>query len=73
MNAGDAADQVLRQLDKMIRNSERASRDFRLNKVIHSVIESLLFVIEDQNIRTSSCEIYIFRSCSQNFLLSFSG
>lgn len=32
MNAGDAADQVLRQLDKMIRNSERASRDFRLNK-----------------------------------------
>lgn len=32
MNAGDAADQVLRQLDKMIRNNERASRDSRLNK-----------------------------------------
>lgn len=71
MNAGDAADQVLRQLDKMIRNNERASRDSRLNKVIHSVIESVLFVIEDQSIRTSSCEIYIFRSCSQNFLLLF--
>ncbi|CAN4092268.1 unnamed protein product [Withania somnifera] len=32
MNAGDAADQVLRQLDKMMRNNERGSRDFRLNK-----------------------------------------
>ncbi|WMV27203.1 hypothetical protein MTR67_020588 [Solanum verrucosum] len=32
MNAGDAADQVLRQLDKMIRNNERASRDSKLNK-----------------------------------------
>ncbi|KAM3305159.1 symplekin [Capsicum chacoense] len=32
MNAGDAADQVLRQLDKMMRNNERASRDSRLNK-----------------------------------------
>ncbi|CAN4122440.1 unnamed protein product [Withania somnifera] len=32
MNAGDAADQALRQLDKMMRNSERVSRDSRLNK-----------------------------------------
>ncbi|XP_055835748.1 uncharacterized protein LOC129904233 [Solanum dulcamara] len=32
MSAGDAADQVLRQLDKMIRNNERVSRDSRLNK-----------------------------------------
>nr|XP_043635426.1 symplekin isoform X1 [Erigeron canadensis] len=32
MNAGDAADQVLRQVDKMIRNSERAYRDARANK-----------------------------------------
>lgn len=34
MNAGDAADQVLRQLDKMMRNNERASREARMNKVI---------------------------------------
>ncbi|XP_024930588.3 uncharacterized protein LOC107421396 isoform X3 [Ziziphus jujuba] len=32
MNAGDAADQVIRQVDKMIKNSERASRDARLGK-----------------------------------------
>ncbi|KVH98820.1 hypothetical protein Ccrd_022950, partial [Cynara cardunculus var. scolymus] len=32
MNAGDAADQVMRQVDKMLRNSERASRDARANK-----------------------------------------
>nr|GME14814.1 Symplekin like [Ipomoea batatas]GME21007.1 Symplekin like [Ipomoea batatas] len=32
MNAGDAADQVLRQLDKMMRNNERASREARMNK-----------------------------------------
>ncbi|KAJ8772263.1 hypothetical protein K2173_027440 [Erythroxylum novogranatense] len=29
MNAGDAADQVIRQVDKLIRNNERASRDAR--------------------------------------------
>jgi symplekin len=34
MNAGDAADQVIRQVDKIIKNSERASRDARLGKVI---------------------------------------
>lgn len=34
MNAGDAAEQVMRQVDKMIRNSERASRDARASKVI---------------------------------------
>ena len=34
MNAGDAADQVIRQVDKMIKNTERASRDARLVKVI---------------------------------------
>lgn len=33
MNAGDAVDQVLRQVDKLIRNAERASRDARLMKV----------------------------------------
>ncbi|CAA2983276.1 symplekin isoform X1 [Olea europaea subsp. europaea] len=32
MNAGDAADQVIRQVDKIMRNSERASRDSRLSK-----------------------------------------
>ncbi|XP_052203340.1 uncharacterized protein LOC127808772 isoform X2 [Diospyros lotus] len=32
MNAGDAADQVIRQVDKMIKNSERASRDARLSR-----------------------------------------
>lgn len=33
MNAGDAADQVIRQVDKMIKNTERALRDAR-GKVI---------------------------------------
>ncbi|PON68287.1 Symplekin/Pta [Parasponia andersonii] len=32
MNAGDAADQVIRQVDKMIKNAERALRDARLGK-----------------------------------------
>ncbi|GLT60543.1 hypothetical protein SLA2020_333050 [Shorea laevis] len=32
MNAGDAAEQVIRQVDKMIKNSERASRDTRLSR-----------------------------------------
>ncbi|XP_043713229.1 uncharacterized protein LOC122661788 [Telopea speciosissima] len=32
MNAGDAADQVIRQGDKMIKNTERASRDARFGK-----------------------------------------
>ncbi|PWA43619.1 Symplekin [Artemisia annua] len=32
MNAGDAADQVMRQVDKMIRNGERAARDARASK-----------------------------------------
>ncbi|KAJ9560327.1 hypothetical protein OSB04_005487 [Centaurea solstitialis] len=32
MNAGDAADQVMRQVDKMLRNSERAARDARAIK-----------------------------------------
>ncbi|XP_059634492.1 uncharacterized protein LOC132276874 isoform X2 [Cornus florida] len=32
MNAGDAADQVIRQVDKMMKNNERASRDARLSK-----------------------------------------
>lgn len=34
MSAGDAADQVIRQVDKMIKNAERALRDARLGKVI---------------------------------------
>ncbi|KAG7942391.1 hypothetical protein I3843_16G099700 [Carya illinoinensis] len=33
MNAGDAADQVIRQVDKIMKNTERASRDVRLGKV----------------------------------------
>ncbi|KAJ8748049.1 hypothetical protein K2173_012872 [Erythroxylum novogranatense] len=32
MNAGDAADQVIRQVDKLIRNNERASRDARYGR-----------------------------------------
>ncbi|XP_042009715.1 uncharacterized protein LOC121758371 isoform X2 [Salvia splendens] len=32
MNAGDAADQVIRQIDKITRNNERASRDLQVNK-----------------------------------------
>ncbi|XP_057503929.1 uncharacterized protein LOC130787563 isoform X1 [Actinidia eriantha] len=32
MNAGDAADQVIRQVDKMMKNNERAARDVRLTK-----------------------------------------
>lgn len=38
MNAGDAADQVIRQVDKMIKNTERASRDARLVKVISELV-----------------------------------
>lgn len=34
MNAGDAADQVIRQVDKIMKNTERASRDVRLGKVV---------------------------------------
>lgn len=33
MNAGDAADQVVRQVEKMMRSNERASREVRLSKV----------------------------------------
>ncbi|XP_038717736.1 uncharacterized protein LOC120010897 isoform X1 [Tripterygium wilfordii] len=32
MNAGDAADQVIRQVDKMMKNSERVSRETRLGR-----------------------------------------
>ncbi|XP_058080830.1 uncharacterized protein LOC131228998 isoform X2 [Magnolia sinica] len=32
MNAGDAADQVIRQVDKMLKNTERAVRDSRFTK-----------------------------------------
>ncbi|KAL6012750.1 hypothetical protein ACLOJK_003239 [Asimina triloba] len=32
MNAGDAADQVMRQIDKKLKNSERMSRDSRFTK-----------------------------------------
>ncbi|PIA51845.1 hypothetical protein AQUCO_01000020v1 [Aquilegia coerulea] len=32
MNAGDAADQVIRKVDKMVKNCERASRDCRYGK-----------------------------------------
>lgn len=33
MNAGDAAEQVIRQVEKLARNAERASRDARFLKV----------------------------------------
>ncbi|KAF8024715.1 hypothetical protein BT93_F1786 [Corymbia citriodora subsp. variegata] len=36
MNAGDAAEQVIRQVEKLARNAERASRDTRLAKEDHS-------------------------------------
>lgn len=36
MNAGDAADQVLRQVDKIMRNNERSSREARVAKVLIS-------------------------------------
>ncbi|KAI3987574.1 hypothetical protein MKX01_021486 [Papaver californicum] len=32
MNVGDAADQVIRKVDKIIKNTERASRDVQFNK-----------------------------------------
>jgi hypothetical protein len=32
MNAGDAADQVIRQVDKMIKSADRFTRDARVNK-----------------------------------------
>ncbi|XP_011074295.1 symplekin isoform X1 [Sesamum indicum] len=32
MNAGDAADQVIRQMDKIMKNNERASRDLQVSK-----------------------------------------
>ncbi|KAL2489096.1 Symplekin [Forsythia ovata] len=32
MNAGDAADQVIRQVDKLMRSNERTTRDVRLSK-----------------------------------------
>ncbi|KAJ1391969.1 Symplekin/Pta1, N-terminal, partial [Sesbania bispinosa] len=32
MNAGDAADQVIRQVDKMIKNGDRSTRDARISK-----------------------------------------
>ncbi|KAF6157886.1 hypothetical protein GIB67_015202 [Kingdonia uniflora] len=43
MNAGDAADQVIRKVDKLLKNADRASRDVRLNKVVSfSFIEMML-------------------------------
>lgn len=35
INAGDTADQVVRQVDKMIRNSERA-RENRVDRVVNT-------------------------------------
>lgn len=43
MNAGDAADQVIRQVEKMIKNHERASRDFRFGKVKYHVFHQERF------------------------------
>ncbi|KAJ4963395.1 hypothetical protein NE237_023334 [Protea cynaroides] len=45
MNAGDAAEQVIRQVDKMIKNTERASRDAQFGKDDQS--SSLLLVSGD--------------------------
>jgi len=38
MNAGDAADQVLRQVDKMIKNGDRPTRDARVSKVCSDLL-----------------------------------
>lgn len=43
MNAGEAGDQVIRQVDKMLKNNERASRDARLGKVFRHLLQ-LYFV-----------------------------
>lgn len=43
MNAGDAADQVIRQIDKIMRNNERASRDLQVNKVYMNLEEEIYF------------------------------
>ena len=45
MNAGDAADQVIRQVDKMMKNNERASRDARLGRVSTLWKRSLSIII----------------------------
>lgn len=42
MNAGEAADQVIRKVDKMLKNGDRALRDVRVSKVI---LSKLLFFI----------------------------
>lgn len=42
MNAGDAADQIMRQVDKMLKINERASRDARFIKVICHSMNNLL-------------------------------
>lgn len=41
MNAGEAGDQVIRQVDKMLKNNERASRDARLGKVFAPSLTTL--------------------------------
>lgn len=38
MNAGDAADQVIRQVDKMIKNGDRSTRDARISKVCSDLL-----------------------------------
>lgn len=38
MNAGDAADQVIRQVDKMIKNGDRSTRDARISKVCSNLL-----------------------------------
>lgn len=42
MNAGDAADQVIRQVDKMIKNGDRFTRDARVSK---ASIDLLFFLL----------------------------
>lgn len=45
INAGDAADQVIRQVDKMMKNYERASRDARFAEVIFLVVHLIVLLL----------------------------
>lgn len=50
MNAGDAADQVIRQVDRLIKNGDRSIRDARVSKVRDDL---LLLVAKLMTLRTS--------------------
>lgn len=55
MNAGDAADQVIRQVDKMIKNGDRSTRDARVKVCI-----DLLFLLQSKLLTLR--QSYVFRS-----------